>query len=44
MAENVLTKEIAEQLLADPELAREIELSGFTELNDDAAESLSKFD
>ncbi len=40
MAENVLTKEIAEQFLADEE---SVDLSEFTELDDEAAESLSKY-
>ena len=39
MAENVLTKEIAEQFLADED---SVDLSEFTELDDDAAESLGK--
>jgi len=39
MAENVLTKEIAEQFLADE---YSVDISEFTELDDDAAESLSK--
>jgi hypothetical protein len=37
MAENVLTKEIAEQFLADEE---SVDLSEFTELDDEAASSL----
>ena len=39
MAEKRLTKEIAEQFLADDE---SVDLSEFTEVDDDAAESLSK--
>ena len=39
MAEKRLTKEIAEQFLADDE---SVDLNEFTELDDDAAESLSK--
>ena len=39
MAENVLTKEIAEQFLADD---ASVDLFEFTELDDVAAESLSK--
>ena len=39
MAEKRLTKEIAEQFLADE---YSVDLSTFTELDDDAAESLSK--
>ena len=38
MAENVLTKEIAEEFLVDP-----MDLSEFTAIDDDAAESLSKY-
>jgi len=41
MAEKRLTKEIAEQLLADDEF---MDLSEFTELDDEAAEVLSKYD
>ena len=37
--ENVLTKEIAEQFLADDE---SVDLSEFTAIEDDAAESLGK--
>ena len=41
MAEKRLTKEIAEQFLADDEY---VDLHEFTEVDDDAAESLSKHD
>ena len=37
--ENVLTKEIVEQYLAD----EDVDLEEFTELDDDVAESLSKY-
>ena len=38
--ENVLTKEIAEKFLADED---SVDLSEFTAIEDDAAESLSKY-
>ena len=41
MAEKMLTKEIAEEFLADDE---SVDLEEFTELDDDAAESLSKYE